>query len=294
MPHRLENTKGDIMNEKDTINIKKRTGIFAVLAMLIVIAIISSALVIATPYANKKPKYIDSTEGGYGAIEYLGKKYTYFTNYLNLFDYKLDKKIGKNKVIFPITFYTLKNDPNKNFIYVSEWQNSRIYTCLDIDIDYFTRPDNPKAIELTINDKAISITDEEYINYFQKIKNAKGFGFKKIRYNPEECTIIKSRPIIKGSYPIEYTYKDDAFIYNGEQWLVAGEIYFADDGYSTIIYYGYPFNAYENESEMQSAFQNIAEKYFPEIYNESIDYEEGFVIPEEEVIIDPEMATMAD
>lgn len=280
------------MNEKDTINIKKRTAIFAVLAMLIVTAIIASALVIATPYANKKPKYIESTEGGYGTIEYLGKKYTYFTDCLNLFDYELDKKIGKNRVIFPITFYTLKNDPNKNFIYVSEWQNSRIYTCLDIDYDYFDRPDNPKAIELTINDKAISITDEEYINYFQTIKNAK--GLKKIRYNPEECTIIKSRPIIKGNFPIEYTFKNDAFIYNGEQWLVAGEIDFADDGYSTIIYYGYPFSAYENESEIQTAFQNIAEKYFPEIYHETIDFEVGTVIPDEEYIIDPEMATMAD
>ncbi len=282
------------MNEKDTINIKKRTGIFAVLSMLIVIAIISSALVIATPYANKKPKYIENTEGGYGTIEYLGKKYTYFTDCLNLFDYELDKKIEKNRVIFPITFYTLKNDPNKNFIYVSEWQNSRIYTCLDIDTDYFTCPDNVKPIELTINDKTVSITDEECINYFQTIKNAEGFGFKKTKYNPEECTIIKSRPIIKGNYPIEYTYKDDTFIYDGEQWLVGGEIDFADDGYSTIIYYGYPFNAYENESEIHIAFQRIAEKYFPEIYHESIDYEEGFVIPDEEVIIDPDMATLAD
>jgi len=280
------------MNEKNMINIKKRAGIFAVLAMLIVIAIISSALVIATPYANKKPKYIESTEGGYGTIEYLGRKYTHFTDCLNLFEYELDKKIGKNRVIFPITFYTLKNDPNKNFIYVSEWQNSRIYSCLDIDTDYFTCPDNPKAIELTINDKVISITAEEYINYFQTINNAK--GFKKIRYNPEECTIIKSRPIIKGSYPIEYTFKNDAFIFDGEQWLVADEIDFADDEYSTIIYYGYPFNAYKNESEIQIAFQNIAEKYFPEIYNESIDYEEGTVSPDEEYILDPEMATLAD
>lgn len=40
------------MNETDIKNIKKRTGIIAVLAMLIVTAIIASALVIAKPYSN--------------------------------------------------------------------------------------------------------------------------------------------------------------------------------------------------------------------------------------------------
>lgn len=279
------------MNEKDIMKIKKRTGIIAVLAILIVTAIIASALVIAAD-ANKKPKYIESTEGYYGTIEYLGRKYTYLTDCLTLFDFEVDKQIGKHRVIFPITFYTLKNDPNKNFIYISEWQNSRIYTCLDLDDKFFTEPNNPKAIELTIEDRIISITDEEYIHYFQTIKNAE--AFKKIKYNPDECIIIKARPMIKGNYPIEYNYTTDAFIYDGEQWLIAGEIDFANDGYSTIIYYGHPLNAYETKDEIQTAFTRIAEKYFPEIYHETINYEEGTVIPEEEIIIDPNMATLAD
>lgn len=279
------------MNEKNIIKIKKRTGIIAVLAMLIVTAIIASAFTILNS-TNKKPKYIENTEGGYGTIEYLGRKYTYLTDCLNIFDFELDKEIGKHRIIFPITFYTLKNDPNKNFIYISEWQNSRIYTCLDIDTDYFTQPNSVKAIELTVNDKTISITDEECINYFQTISNAE--PFKKERYYPEQCTIIKSRPIAKGNYPIEYSHKTDAFIYDGKQWLVIEEIDFADDGYSTIEYYAHPFNAYENSGEMQIAFQRIAEKYFPEIYHETIDFEAGTVIPDEDFILDPNMATLAD
>lgn len=276
------------MNETDTKNIKKKTGIIAVLAMLIVIAIIASALVIAKPYANKKPKFVDNPYGNYRTIEYLDRKYTYCTDCLNLFEFELDKKIGQERTIFPISFYTLKNDPNKNFIYVSEWQNSRIYSCLSMDSHSFSDPDEISAIELTVDDEIVLMTDEDCINDFLTIQNF--HSTKKVRYNPDECIIIKSRPKIKGNYPIEYTYKGDAFIYNGEQWLVMEELDTANDGYSTIIHYGHPID----NSEICVAFEHIAEKYFAEVYYESIDYEVGTVDPDEEYIIDPDMVTLAD
>ena len=276
------------MNETDTKNIKKRTGIIAVLAMLIVIAIIASALVIAKPYANKKPKFVDNPYGNYRTIEYLGRKYTYCTDCLNLFEFVLDKKIGQERTIFPISFYTLKNDPNKNFIYVSEWQNSHIYSCLSLDSRSFSDPDEISAIELTIDDEIILMTDEDCINDFRTIQNF--HSTKKVRYNPDECITIKSKPKIKGNYPIEYDYKEDAFIYDGEQWLVMEELDTANDGYSTIIHYGHPID----NSEICVAFEHIAEKYFAEVYYESIDYEVGTVDPDEEYIIDPDMVTLAD
>lgn len=276
------------MNETDTKNIKKRTGIIAVLAMLIVTAIIASALVIAKPYSNKKPKFVDNPYGNYQTIEYLGRKYTYCTDCLNLFEFELDKKIGQERTIFPISFYTLKNDPNKNFIYVSEWQNSRIYSCLSMDSHSFSDPDEISAIELTIDDEIILMTDEDYINDFRTIQNF--HSTEKVKYNPDECITIKSRPKIKGNYPIEYTYKNDAFIYDGEQWLVMEEIDFADDGYSTIIHYGHPID----NSETHVAFERIAEKYFADVYYKSINYEVGTVDPDEEFVIDPDMATLAD
>lgn len=276
------------MNETDTKNIKKRTGIIAVLAMLIVIAIIASALVIAKPYANKKPKFVDNPYGNYRTIEYLDRKYTYCTDCLNLFEFELDKKIGKDGTIFPISFYTLKNDPNKNFIYVSEWQNSRIYSCLNLKPENFYDLNNVKAIELTFGDETIMMTDEDCINDFRLINE--NHSTEKIRYNPDECITVEFRPIIKGNYPIEYTYKGDAFIYNGEQWLVMEELDTANDGYSTIIHYGHPID----NSEICVAFEHIAEKYFAEVYYESIDYEVGTVDPDEEYIIDPDMVTLAD
>lgn len=276
------------MNETDTKNIKKRTGIIAVLAMLIVIAIIASALVIAKPYANKKPKFVDNPYGNYRTIEYLDRKYTYCTDCLNLFEFELDKKIGQERTIFPISFYTLKNDPNKNFIYVSEWQNSRIYSCLNLKPENFYDLNNVKAIELTFGDETIMMTDEECINDFRLINE--NHSTEKIRYNPDECITVEFRPIIKGNYPIEYTYKGDAFIYNGEQWLVMEELDTANDGYSTIIHYGHPID----NSEICVAFEHIAEKYFAEVYYESIDYEVGTVDPDEEYIIDPDMVTLAD
>lgn len=276
------------MNETDTKNIKKRTGIIAVLAMLIVIAIIASALVIAKPYANKKPKFVDNPYGNYRTIEYLDRKYTYCTDCLNLFEFELDKKIGKDGTIFPISFYTLKNDPNKNFIYVSEWQNSRIYSCLNLKPENFYDLNNVKAIELTFGDETIMMSDEECINDFRLINE--NHSTEKIRYNPDECITVEFRPIIKGNYPIEYTYKGDAFIYNGEQWLVMEELDTANDGYSTIIHYGHPID----NSEICVAFEHIAEKYFAEVYYESIDYEVGTVDPDEEYIIDPDMVTLAD
>lgn len=276
------------MNETDTKNIKKRTGIIAVLAMLIVIAIIASALVITKPYANKKPKFVDNPYGNYRTIEYLDRKYTYCTDCLNLFEFELDKKIGQERTIFPISFYTLKNDPNKNFIYVSEWQNSRIYSCLNLKPENFYDLNNVKAIELTFGDETIMMTDEECINDFRLINE--NHSTEKIRYNPDECITVEFRPIIKGNYPIEYTYKGDAFIYNGEQWLVMEELDTANDGYSTIIHYGHPID----NSEICVAFEHIAEKYFAEVYYESIDYEVGTVDPDEEYIIDPDMVTLAD
>lgn len=276
------------MNETDTKNIKKRTGIIAVLAMLIVTAIIASALVIAKPYSNKKPKFVDNPYGNYRTIEYLGRKYTYCTDCLNLFEFELDKKIGQERTIFPISFYTLKNDPNKNFIYVSEWQNSRIYSCLNLKPENFYDLNNVKAIELTFGDETIMMTDEECINDFRLINE--NHSTEKIRYNPDECITVEFRPIIKGNYPIEYTYKSDAFIYNGEQWLVMEELDTANDGYSTIIHYGHPID----NSEICVAFEHIAEKYFAEVYYESIDYEVGTVDPDEEYIIDPDMVTLAD
>ncbi len=276
------------MNETDTKNIKKRTGIIAVLAMLIVIAIIASALVIAKPYANKKPKFVDNPYGNYRTIEYLDRKYTYCTDCLNLFEFELDKKIGQDGTIFPISFYTLKNDPNKNFIYVSEWQNSRIYSCLNLKPENFYDLNNVKAIELTFGDETIMMTDEECINDFRLINE--NHSTEKIRYNPDECITVEFRPIIKGNYPIEYTYQNDAFIYDGEQWLVMEELDTANDGYSTIIHYGHPID----NSEICVAFEHIAEKYFAEVYYESIDYEVGTVDPDEEYIIDPDMVTLAD
>lgn len=276
------------MNETDTKNIKKRTGIIAVLAMLIVIAIIASALVIAKPYANKKPKFVDNPYGNYRTIEYLDRKYTYCTDCLNLFEFELDKKIGQERTIFPISFYTLKNDPNKNFIYVSEWQNSHIYSCLNLKPENFYDLNNVKAIELTFGDETIMMTDEDCINDFRLINE--NHSTEKIRYNPDECITVEFRPIIKGNYPIEYTYKGDAFIYNGEQWLVMEELDTANDGYSTIIHYGHPID----NSEICVAFEHIAEKYFAEVYYESIDYEVGTVDPDEEYIIDPDMVTLAD
>lgn len=276
------------MNETDTKNIKKRTGIIAVLAMLIVIAIIASALVIAKPYANKKPKFVDNPYGNYRTIEYLDRKYTYCTDCLNLFEFELDKKIGQDGTIFPISFYTLKNDPNKNFIYVSEWQNSRIYSCLNLKPENFYDLNNVKAIELTFGDETIMMTDEDCINDFRLINE--NHSTEKIRYNPDECITVEFRPIIKGNYPIEYTYKGDAFIYNGEQWLVMEELDTANDGYSTIIHYGHPID----NSEICVAFEHIAEKYFAEVYYESIDYEVGTVDPDEEYIIDPDLVTLAD
>lgn len=276
------------MNETDTKNIKKRTGVIAVLAMLIVTAIIASALVIAKPYSNKKPKFVDNPYGNYRTIEYLGRKYTYCTDCLNLFEFELDKKIGQERTIFPISFYTLKNDPNKNFIYVSEWQNSRIYSCLNLKPENFYDLNNVKAIELTFGDETIMMTDEECINDFRLINE--NHSTEKIRYNPDECITVEFRPIIKGNYPIEYTYKSDAFIYNGEQWLVMEELDTANDGYSTIIHYGHPID----NSEICVAFEHIAEKYFAEVYYESIDYEVGTVDPDEEYIIDPDMVTLAD
>lgn len=276
------------MNKTDTKNIKKRTGIIAVLAMLIVTAIIASALVIAKPYSNKKPKFVDNPYGNYRTIEYLDRKYTYCTDCLNLFEFELDKKIGQEGTIFPISFYTLKNDPNKNFIYVSEWQNSRIYSCLNLKPENFYDLNNVKAIELTFGDETIMMTDEECINDFRLINE--NHSTEKIRYNPDECITVEFRPIIKGNYPIEYTYKSDAFIYNGEQWLVMEELDTANDGYSTIIHYGHPID----NSEICVAFEHIAEKYFAEVYYESIDYEVGTVDPDEEYIIDPDMVTLAD
>ena len=56
------------------------------------------------------------------------------------------------------------------------------------------------------------------------------------------------------------------------------------------IYYGHPID----NSEIHAAFERIAEKYFADIYYDSIDYEVGTVDPDEEYIIDPEMATLAD
>lgn len=274
------------MNETDTKNIKKRTGIIAVLAMLIVTAIIASALVIAKPYSNKKPKFVNNPYGNYRTIEYLDRKYTYCTDCLNLFEFELDKKIGQERTIFPISFYTLKNDPNKNFIYVSEWQNSRIYSCLSMDSHSFSDPDEISAIELTIDDEIILMTDEDCINDFRTIQNF--HSTKKVRYNPDECITIKSRPKIKGNYPIEYDYKEDAFIYDGEQWLIMEEIDFTDSG--NTIYYGHPID----NSEIHAAFERIAEKYFADVYYDSIDYEVGTVDPDEEFVIDPDMATLAD
>lgn len=276
------------MNETDIKNIKKRTGIIAVLAMLIVTAIIASALVIAKPYSNKKPKFVNNPYGNYRTIEYLDRKYTYCTDCLNLFEFELDKKIGQERTIFPISFYTLKNDPNKNFIYVSEWQNGRIYSCLSMDSHSFSDPDEISAIELTVDDEIVLMTDEDCINNFLTIQNF--HSTKKVRYNPDECIIIKSRPKIKGNYPIEYTYQNDAFIYDGEQWLVMEELDTANDGYSTIIHYGHRID----NSEICTAFEHIAEKYFADVYYKSIDYEVGTVDPDEEYIIDPEMATLAD
>lgn len=73
-------------------------------------------------------------------IKYDGKTYHCLTMYANNFEFDIDKKIYQDDgFFFPRYYYTVKNDTEHNFIIVSQYNESLIFTSLDaVDYDSFT------------------------------------------------------------------------------------------------------------------------------------------------------------
>lgn len=72
-------------------------------------------------------------------IKYDGKTYHCLTMYANNFEFDIDKKIYQDGRFFPTYYYTVKNDTEHNFIIVSQYNESLIFTSLDtVDYDSFT------------------------------------------------------------------------------------------------------------------------------------------------------------
>lgn len=271
----------NFLREKDTGKIsKKRIAIIAVVLLL-------AAAIITPPVAKiiryNTPIESDTAELQERTIEYQGRTYHLMCEYAKLFDFEIDKRVGRKGVVFHTNYYTLKNDENRNFLYVTEIHEGYLYSTIPINYDYFSKPTNPKEIQLTLDDEEITIDDRYYIDYFYLLTYYHS-DFK-IEYDPNECTIIKSKIIPKDSLAVSYHYQHDAFIYNGIEWLVMGE--FEYDG-ETKKCYAYALD----DAKMRDAFEKIGIKYFPELFYETYDYSRYYV--NADIIIDPSMADIAD
>ncbi|MCH5320504.1 MAG: hypothetical protein J1E36_01995 [Eubacterium sp.] len=265
---------------------KKMIAITAVILLLVTAVITPAAAIIIRAHEYNTPVELDIAELSGRTIKYQGRTYYLMCEYASLFDFERDEKIGQDGVVFPKSYYTLKNDENKNFLNVTELHESYLYSTIPIDYDYFSKPTNPKEIQLTIDDSVITIDNKDSIEDFYLLTYY--HSNIKTEYNPDECTIIKSRIIPNDKLAVSYRYQDDAFIYNGSEWLIMGEVEYGNNMEAT--YYAYELD----DAKMRTAFENIGTKYFPELFYETYDYGRYFVIPDESVHTDPSMDYIAD
>lgn len=106
-------------------NLKTAMVLSKIIIVLFVIAVLTT--VIWAVVASKQPKYNYNAEIRLQTIDYRDKTYHYLTK-SSLCEFEIDKCV-KNGIMKDI--YTVKNDPNCDFLYFSEFGNHAIFTSID-------------------------------------------------------------------------------------------------------------------------------------------------------------------
>lgn len=156
-------------------------------------------------------------------IEYNGKTYHQMKSGAR-YILKTDEKIAqKPNILLPRTYYTLKNDPDNNFVYLSVFGDSRLFTSLSL-----SNSDDLKQGEITSvlvyqngwNHKKELVDDSEIVEYAKHLKNYR------IEENQE---IIEIEAGNAESYSIYFAYDNlpvcanehiSLLCYNSEYYLV--------------------------------------------------------------------------
>lgn len=99
-----------------------------VLAVVLLI-FVAASVCIAVIYRNYNVVRVYDNEH---RLEYDGKTY-YYLNESKYYEFITDEIIcEKKEPLFPVTYYTLQNDANHDFIYSSRFRDHRLYTSLPI------------------------------------------------------------------------------------------------------------------------------------------------------------------
>lgn len=126
----------NFLREKDTGKIsKKRIAIIAVV-LLLAAAIITSPVAKIVRY--NIPIESDNVALDERTLEYQGKTYYFYTAYAGAYDLEVDKKIWQKGLLFRINYFTLKDDENKDFIYVSQWRERYLYATRPVNEAYLS------------------------------------------------------------------------------------------------------------------------------------------------------------
>lgn len=112
--------------------------------VIIICVVLFSIAIIGCGIAYNTPRWNDECELKKSAFTFRGDKYTYVTMYPRAYNFEIDKRIARSGgIFFADDFYTLKNDIDRDFIYVSSFGDKFIYTKANIkakDLEEFDSP----------------------------------------------------------------------------------------------------------------------------------------------------------
>ena len=107
---------------------KKRKKWVAIIAVVLLVAVAIIAPPVTKTIRYNIPIESDSAVLKERIIEYRDKTYYFYSADAGLYDLELDKRIYRTGIIFHTDYYTLKNDVNIDFIYVSVLHGRYLYS----------------------------------------------------------------------------------------------------------------------------------------------------------------------
>lgn len=169
----------------------KKSKKLLILASVFVLTVIAVCAIVfcqnaASPIKNKYESVISIDDY---SIEYNGKIYRYFDE-SKYYEFIKDEKIFEKKdIMFPETYYTLKNDDNHDFIYVGIFRDSELYTALPISDYKDVLKGEPTSI--IISKLGYEIETEQIIDDPAAIEEA--VAYKNFEYSAENLKTYNKR-----------------------------------------------------------------------------------------------------
>ena len=117
-----------VMCKTENLSPKSKRKIIAVLLVVFVFAVLSAVTISHNLQNNSEKPKIEYSDGK-SYIEYKGKIYNSFGFNSHPYEFKTDEKLAKIDAF--VSIYSLLNDENEYFLYASNWQDSKLYTCID-------------------------------------------------------------------------------------------------------------------------------------------------------------------